>query len=122
MNDTFSEPIESLRLVSDEYFSFVHHSMQERIPRKERIPKKDNGDHGESNRAASEHSAKLLNGLLYKNMYNRLKIQRMKNTRAPGLREHKISGFHSLKLILLLCSNARRDRDAGLDRGISGIH
>ena len=65
MNDVNSDPIESLRLITDEDFAFIHHSMQERIPRKERIPKKDNGDYGESKWTASEHSAKLLSGLLY---------------------------------------------------------
>ena len=65
MNETVSEPIETLRLISDEDFAFVHRAMQDRIPRKERIPKKDNGDYGETNWAASEHSAKLLCGLLY---------------------------------------------------------
>ena len=53
MNETLSEPIETLRLVSDEDFAFVHHAMQDRIPRKERIPKKDNGEYGECNWTAS---------------------------------------------------------------------
>ena len=65
--DGLIEPIEHRAdfSVSDEDFAFVHHAMQDRIPRKERIPKKDNGEYGECNWAASEHSAKLLCGLLY---------------------------------------------------------
>ena len=65
MNDVQSEPIESLRIVSDKEFSFVHYALQNRIPRKERLAKKENGDYSESRWKASEHSAKLLCGLLY---------------------------------------------------------
>ena len=65
MNDTLSEPIESLRLISDADFAFIHRAMQDRIPRKERMPRKDNGDYGETKWEASDHSAKLLSGLLY---------------------------------------------------------
>ena len=65
MNDIESEPIESLRTVSDRDFSFVHYAMQNRIPRKERLPKKENGNYSKSKWVASEHSAKLPFGLLY---------------------------------------------------------
>ena len=65
MNDTVSEPIEELRLISDADFAFIHRAMQDRIPRKERMPKKENGDYGETKWSASDHSAKLLCGLLY---------------------------------------------------------
>lgn len=65
MNDVQSEPIESLRIITDKEFSFVHYALQNRIPRKERLVKKENGDYSESKWKASEHSAKLLCGLLY---------------------------------------------------------
>ncbi len=65
MNDVLSEPIESLRLISDDDFTFVHYAMQKRIPQHARSIKKENGDYGDTSMPASEHSARLLSGLLF---------------------------------------------------------
>ena len=65
MNEIQSEPIESLRLVSDDDFAFVHYAMQKRIPQHARLVQKGNGEYGNTRVPPSEHSARLLSGLLY---------------------------------------------------------
>lgn len=65
MNDTLSEPIESLRIVSDADFTFVHYAMQKRIPQHARLITKENGDIGNTRVPPSVHSARLLTGILY---------------------------------------------------------
>ncbi|MBO2516335.1 MAG: hypothetical protein CW338_03530 [Clostridiales bacterium] len=65
MNDTVSDPIESLRLVSDEDFSFVHYAMQKRIPHQGQLQKNEKGEYSNTKLPLSEHSARQLTGLLY---------------------------------------------------------
>ena len=67
MNDTLSEPLEHLRLVSDEQFEFCQHAIQSRIPRK--YPKARQAENETLPESAatktSVYGATLLSGLLY---------------------------------------------------------
>ena len=67
MNDTLSQPIESLRLVSDEDFDFCQHAIKERIPcRYPAERQKENDSMPETAKTkASVYGATLLSGLLY---------------------------------------------------------
>ena len=67
MNDTLSEPLEHLRLVSDAQFEFCQHTIQSRIPRKyPKVRQAENEAMPESTATkTSVYGATLLSGLLY---------------------------------------------------------
>lgn len=66
MNDLQSQPIESLRLVSDADFSFAQYCLQARIPHKYReIRETENGSVPVGQTKASIYGATLLSGLVY---------------------------------------------------------
>lgn len=67
MNDTLSEPIESLRLVSDEEQQFAMYALESRIPRKYAAQRQteDEALPDETSTKASIYGATLLSGILY---------------------------------------------------------
>lgn len=66
MNDVVSEPIESLRLISDEEFEFVRHALKNRIPsRYNKRRKEENSILEEGRTKTSVYGASLLSGILY---------------------------------------------------------
>jgi len=66
MNDVVSEPIESLRLVSDAEFEFVQHAIKNRIlHRYDSRRESENGIIGEGKTKTSVFGASLLSGILY---------------------------------------------------------
>lgn len=67
MNDTLSEPIESLRLVSDETMAFAQHCVTKRIPRKYQEIRQAENDAMPlgAKTKASVYGASMLSGLLY---------------------------------------------------------
>ncbi len=67
MNDTFSEPIESLRLVSDSDFEFAGRAIKSRIPFKYNLERQAENDAmpAEAKTKASVYGATLLSGILY---------------------------------------------------------
>ena len=66
MNDVVSEPIESLRLISDEEFEFVRHALKNRIPsRYNKHREEENSILEEGRTKTSVYGASLLSGILY---------------------------------------------------------
>ena len=66
MNDVVSEPIESLRLISDEEFEFVRHALKNRIPgRYNKRREEENSILEEGRTKTSVYGASLLSGILY---------------------------------------------------------
>lgn len=66
MNDVLSEPIESLRLVSDDDFEFVRHAIQNRIPhRYDKRRESENNILPDGVTKTSVYGATLLAGILY---------------------------------------------------------
>ncbi len=67
MNDTFSEPIEALRLVSDSDFEFAGRAIKSRIPFKYNLERQAENDAmpAEAKTKASVYGATLLSGILY---------------------------------------------------------
>ncbi|MBQ7888033.1 MAG: recombinase family protein [Clostridia bacterium] len=67
MNDTVSQPIESLRLISDAQFEFVQYALKARIPRKYEQHRKAENDAMpvEAKTKASVYGATMLSGILY---------------------------------------------------------
>ena len=66
MNDVVSEPIESLRLISDEEFEFVRHALKNRIPsRYNKRREEENIMLEEGRTKTSVYGASLLSGILY---------------------------------------------------------
>lgn len=67
MNDTLSEPLEHLRLISDAQFEFCQHAIQSRIPRKypkaRQVENETLPEHAATK--TSVYGATLLSGLLY---------------------------------------------------------
>ena len=66
MNDVVSEPIESLRLISDEEFEFVRHALKNRIPsRYNKRREEENIMLEEGRTKTSVYGASLLSGILH---------------------------------------------------------
>ena len=67
MNDIQSEPIEALRIISDEAFAFAQYSIEKRIPRRYQEQRKAENDEmpEEAKTKAEVYGATLLSGILY---------------------------------------------------------
>lgn len=67
MNDTLSEPIESLRIIPDSQFEFVQYALKARIPRKYEQQRKAENDAmpKEMKTKAAVYGATMLSGILY---------------------------------------------------------
>ncbi len=66
MNDILSEPVETLRLVSDEDFAFTQYTIQKRIPRKYRdLVEKENEAIPAGKTKTEVFGATMLSGILY---------------------------------------------------------
>ena len=66
MNDVFSQPIDELRIVSDEEFQFVKHALESRIPRKyTELRDAENKTIPDAATKTSVYGASLLSGIIY---------------------------------------------------------
>lgn len=67
MNDIQSEPVEALRIISDEAFAFAQYSIEKRIPRRYQEQRKAENDEmpEEAKTKAEVYGATLLSGILY---------------------------------------------------------
>ena len=67
MNGIRSEPVEELRIISDEQFDFAEHAIKDRIPTRYRIQRQSENDDmpEDAKTKTSVYGASLLSGLLY---------------------------------------------------------